>query len=314
MKEQGPAWQLLSERWPACRPVSVRLMGSVHRLVLEGAAPDLARFYPSAGGTDQGDPWPAFAETLTTQRERLLDLLEAPVQTNEISRCTALLSGFLLVARDTGLPLRLLEVGASAGLLLRAPEYRYVERDQTWGDPRSPALLEGAYAEGRPPFEIAAAVAERRGCDAAPLDPNSEADRLTLMSYVWADETWRFELLKNALEVARQVPVAVEAADACDWIEAALSEPAPGVATVVFHSLFIHFLDDRQRARFESALKAAGRRATERAPLARLSLEWPRGGGEPELLLTSWPGTTRRLATTDDRGREIHWASSNGAG
>jgi hypothetical protein len=86
------------------------------------------------------------------------------------------------------------------------------------------------------------------------------------------------------------------------------------VATVVFHSLFIHFLDEKQRARFESALKAAGRRATERAPLARLSLEWPRGGGEPELLLSTWPGTTRRLATTDDRGRNIHWASSNGAG
>ena len=314
VKAQGPSWQVLSERWPACRPVSVRLMGSVHRLVLEGAAPELARFYPSAGGTDQGDPWPAFAETLTAHRERLLDLLEEPVQTNEISRCTALLSGFLLVARETGLPLRLLEVGASAGLLLRAPEYHYVERDQSWGNPSSPAQLEGAYAEGRPPFDLSATVTERRGCDAAPLDPNSEADRLTLMSYVWADETWRFELLKAALEVAQQVPVAVEAADACDWIETALAEPEPGVATVVFHSLFIHFLDAKQRARFEAALKAAGRRATAQAPLARLSLEWPEGGGEPELLLTTWPGTTRRLATTDDRGREIHWGSSNGAG
>ena len=86
------------------------------------------------------------------------------------------------------------------------------------------------------------------------------------------------------------------------------------MATVVFHSLFIHFLDAKQRARFEAALKAAGRRATAQAPLARLSLEWPEGGGEPELLLTTWPGTTRRLATTDDRGREIHWGSSNGAG
>jgi predicted ATP-grasp superfamily ATP-dependent carboligase len=311
---QGPSWRLLAERWPACRPVSVRLMGSVHRLVLEGAAPELARFYPSAGGTDEGDPWPAFAETITTQRERLLELLEEPVQTNEISRCTALLSGFLLVARETGLPLRLLEVGASAGLLLRAPEYHYVEREQTWGDPHSPAQLEGAYAKGRPPFDLSATVVDRRGCDAAPLDASSEADRLTLMSYVWADETWRFELLKAGLEIAQRVPVAIEAADACDWIEAALAEPAPDVATVVFHSLFIHFLDEKQRARFESALKAAGRRATERAPLARLSLEWPRGGGEPELLLSTWPGTTRRLATTDDRGRNIHWASTNGAG
>jgi hypothetical protein len=133
------------------------------------------------------------------------------------------------------------------------------------------------------------------------------------MSYVWADEGWRFERLRAALEVAQNVPVKVEAADACDWIEEMLAEPSPHVATVVFHSLFIHFLDERQRARFEGALKAAGRRATKRAPLAHLSLEWPSGGGGTELRLTTWPGTTRRLATTDDRGREIHWNGGVGS-
>ena len=314
VEAKGAAWQLLDEKWPACRPVSVRLMGGVHRLVLEGAAPDLASFYPSAGGTDSGDPWPAFRETLATQRERLLGLLDHPVQTNEISRCSALLSAFLTVSQETGLPLRLLEVGSSAGLLLRCPEYHYVERELTWGDPQSPARLEGAFAEGRPPFDVPATVVERRGCDAAPLDPTSAEDRLTLMSYVWADETWRFELLRAALDVAQNVPVPVEGADACDWIEEALAEPAPDTATIVFHSLFIHFLDEKQRARFETALKEAGRRATKRAPLARVSLEWPREGGQPELLLTTWPGSTRRLATTDDRGLEIHWAAqSSGA-
>ena len=37
------------------------------------------------------------------------DLIDHPVQTNEVARCSALLNGFLMVARDTGLPLRLLE-------------------------------------------------------------------------------------------------------------------------------------------------------------------------------------------------------------
>jgi D-aspartate ligase len=308
VRARGPAWRLLEERWPECSPISVRLMGSVHRLVLEGVAPELARHYPSAGGTSNGDPWPAFAETLDANRERLLGLLEHPVQTNEISRCSALLGAFLEVSRETGLPLRLLEVGASAGLLLRWPEYHYVERGMSWGDPASPARLEGAYAEGDPPFDLSATVVERRGCDAAPLDPTSADDQLTLRSYVWADEGWRFELLKSALEVAQDVPVTVEGADACDWLEDALAQAAPDVATVVFHSLFIHFLDERQRARFEATLKEAGRRATRRAPLARVSLEWPPGGGQPELMLTTWPGSTRRLGTTDDRGREIRWA------
>ncbi len=312
VEAQGPCWRLLADRALTDHAISVRLMGSVHRIVLEGGAPELARFYPSAGGTDEGDPWPAFQETLETHRERIQELLHAPVQTNEIARCSALLSGFLLVAQETGLPLRLLEVGSSAGLLLRWPEYHYTEGDQTWGDPSSPARLEGAYTTGRPPFDLSATVAERRGCDAAPLDPNSADDRLTLMSYVWADETSRFELLRSALDVAREVPVEVEAADAVDWIEATLAEPAPEVATVLFHSLFIHFLDEKARVRFDAALAAAGRRATEQAPLAHMSLEWSRRGGGPELCLTTWPGTTRRLATTDDRGRDIHWEGTNG--
>jgi predicted ATP-grasp superfamily ATP-dependent carboligase len=311
VQAQGPCWRLLADRPPSevgqTDPLSVRLMGSVHRLVLEGEAPDLAPFYPSAGGTDHGDPWPAFAGVVEAHRERLVGLLDRPVQTNEVSRCTALLTGFLTVARETGLPLRLLELGSSAGLLLRWPEYHYVEGDLTWGDPRSPVRLEGAYAAGRPPFEVPATVAERRACDAAPLDPTSAEDRLTLMSFVWADETWRFELLRAALEVAQRVPVTVEQADACDWLETMLAEPAPDVATVVFHSLFIHFLDEQGRARLETALEAAGRRASTSAPLAWLSLEWD-GGDKPELRLTTWPGTTRKLADTDDRGREIRLA------
>ena len=146
-------------------------MGSVHRLVLEGAAPELARFYPSAGGTDAGDPWPAFAATVEAHHDRLVELLPHPVQTNEVSRCSALLTGFLQVSRETGLPLRLLELGSSAGLLLRWPEYHYAEDGLTWGDPSSPVRLEGAYAAGPPPFDAAATVAERHACDAAPLDP-----------------------------------------------------------------------------------------------------------------------------------------------
>ena len=34
---------------------ALQLMGAVHRLVLEGRAPELARFYPSAGGTPDAD-------------------------------------------------------------------------------------------------------------------------------------------------------------------------------------------------------------------------------------------------------------------
>ena len=52
-----------------------------------------------------------------------------PVQTNEPGRSVSLLGGYLEVARaHPGLPLRVFEVGASAGLNLLWDEFRYEVR------------------------------------------------------------------------------------------------------------------------------------------------------------------------------------------
>src|SRR5204863_254585 len=82
--------------------------------------------------------WPAFRDTLEQQRDTLRGLVHRPCQTNEVGRAAALFGGFLLVARETGLPLRLLEIGASAGLNLRWDHYRYEQGDAGWGDRASP--------------------------------------------------------------------------------------------------------------------------------------------------------------------------------
>lgn len=100
--------------------LALRFLGAVHRLVLEGKSSQLAACYPSMGG-DAGcnELWPRFQKFVGEHETELRRLVHLPVQTNEVSRCAALLGGFLTVSRRTGLPLRLLEMGASAGLLLR---------------------------------------------------------------------------------------------------------------------------------------------------------------------------------------------------
>jgi hypothetical protein len=117
----GPAWRVLEDcaHDPPEEALALRFMGALHRIVLEGGAPRLAAYYPSVGGrAHQRGAWEAFRETLEEQRERLRLEMRAPVQTNEVGRCTALVGGSLLVAGHTGLPLRVLEIGASAGLNL----------------------------------------------------------------------------------------------------------------------------------------------------------------------------------------------------
>lgn len=285
----------------------LRFLGALHRLVLRGSAPALAASYPSVGGN--GNPeaaWPAVCEVLTAQREALRGLLDRPVQTNEVGRSAALLGGFLLVAGRTGMPLRLLEVGASAGLNLRWDQYRYESGTAGWGNPASPVRLAGAFVDRHPPFDVAVRVAERRGCDLAPLDPNSAEDRLTLRSYVWADQTERFRLLDAALTVARDLPAPVEASAARPWLAGRLADARPGVTTVVFHSIVWPYLDEAERELVRATLTAAGDRATATAPLAWLRME--PGGEQAEVRLTRWPGGGERLLTTCGfHGRDVRW-------
>ncbi len=85
----------------------------------------------------------------------------------------------------------------------------------------------------------------------------------------------------------------VDKADATAWLEGQLARMPAGQATVVFHSFVLQYLDDKERSSFERLLWSAGRRATNDAPLAWLSLEWcPRGATAQ---LTHWPGGESRL-------------------
>src|SRR5207302_1382182 len=122
VEAEGPVRQVLAgfenDTWSSA--LSLRLMGAVHRLVLDDSLPELARHYPSTGGDgDANAAWPVFRQALIDQRERIRSLLPGGCQTNEVGRCAALLGGFLEVAHRTGLPLRILEIGSSAALNLR---------------------------------------------------------------------------------------------------------------------------------------------------------------------------------------------------
>jgi hypothetical protein len=287
----GPVAELLRGHAedPAESMLALRLMGAVNRRLLEGALPELEVLYRQG---DASAAWPAFRRALSADAEALRALLDRPVQTNEVGRCAALLPGFLAVAAATGLPLRLLEVGASAGLNLRWDRYRYEAEGFAWGEPSSPVRL-GFQLEGAAPEPAAVTVAERRGCDRSPIDPTSADGRLTLLAYLWPDQVKRLERVRAAIDLAAEVPVEIDRAAAAEWIGPRLAEAPEGAATVVFHSIVMLYLPEAERLEFERLVAEAGEAASERAPLAWLRME--AAGDRAEVRLTSWPGGEDRL-------------------
>ena len=134
----GPVGRFLASHLDSTyeEAVPLRLLGGLHRLVLSGHAPELAARFPSVGGDgDAARAWPPLLDTLEAHGAAVRDALTRPPQTNEVGRSASLVGGFLVVARDTRLPLRVLEVGSSAGLNLRFDRYWYEADGATFGVP-----------------------------------------------------------------------------------------------------------------------------------------------------------------------------------
>jgi hypothetical protein len=256
----GPVWAVLSgfEVEDRGSAIALRLLAPVHRKVLAGEVPQLDRHYPSTGGDgDATVAWAPFRAFLEGNVAWMRRELRRPCQTNEVGRSAALLGGFLEVAHRARKPLRILELGASAGLNLRWDRYFYQSAHGTWGDDSSPVRFTHSF-EVPPPLNRSADVVEREGCDLNPIDPLSEDGALMLRSFVWADQLARLSQLDGAIEVAAQLPVQIERIGAADFLERELATPRDDVATVVFHSVFVQYVSEPERERIAALLAGSG--------------------------------------------------------
>jgi hypothetical protein len=312
----GPCGTLLTgyAETPTSGVLPLRLLGGVHALVLAGRAPALAPYYPSAGGTcrpgDEDACWAAFRAVVEAEAATLGHWLRRPPQTNEVGRASLLIAGLLHATAELGhLPVRLVELGTSAGLNLRADRFRVEAPGFAWGPVDSPVRLPDAWRGAVPDWLRTAgaaypelAVVERLGCDPRPLDPADPDDVLALRAYVWPEHTDRFTRLAGALELAGQVPATVVTAGAADFL--AGIEPHPGTLTVVWHSVVRQYVPDTEWARVEAELH---RLAAADAPVAYLAFEpyperGPRRGPCCRLLARLGDGPTRILSEGHPHG------------
>ena len=296
---------------PESAVVQLRLLGGLTRLVLTGQAPELVPFYRNLGG-DRPAPgaWTVAQDIVAAHAGPLRDDLSVVPQTNEVGRTAPLVVALSAARAGTGLgQVRLLEVGASAGLNLLVDQYRIGFGSWWWGPADSPVVLEDvADAEVAP---AAVEIVDRRGCDLHPVDPLSEEGALRLRSFVWPDHIARYHRLDRALDIVARMPVTVDEAEATPWLRARLAEaPDPGVLTVVWHSVVWQYLTAEARADAEEAIAEA----SGRMPLVHAQMEpedLARANRSP-LTLTTYHGgvaDSRLLAEVPAHGFPVRMAA-----
>ena len=310
----GPTARVLlgHEDDPGPSALALRLLGSVHRLVLERRAGALAASYPSVGGLwREGHGTAAFLDLLDRDPEAVRRRLDRPPQTNEVGRAAALVGGLLHLPDSRRLPVRLFEIGSSAGLNLLADRFCYLERAGVQvGDPRSPVRLEPAWRGGSPEPWPDLVFEEALGCDPAPVDATTTEGRLTLTAYVWPDQRHRLERLRAALDLARQHPPVVRRQSAEELVDAV--ELRAGTTTVLWHSVMWQYLPLPEREHVATRVEELGEAATASSPFVHLFLEPTRRAAERDheflVVLTTWPGGQRRiLGRAAPHGVPVTW-------
>lgn len=296
---------------PVQSALCLRLFGAVNRIAMRESAGWMTDHYPTFGG--ESDPErvvPAFFDFLTGNLDVVREQMGIAVQTNEVGRAAPLSAAMNYVAHATGRPLRLLEVGASAGLNLLLDRYFIAASRSSWGPAASALRLEGHFVSGSPEAAAPLEIAERRGCDLNPIDVHDPAAPDLLRSFVWPEHVERARRLDAALEVARSAPrLDIDTADAYSWVSEHLDGSDPGRTTVVFHSIVLPYLDPDERARFAKLIRSRGEETDENRPLAWISLE-PSEEDSSVVNLTCevWPLNRKvLLATTTPHGTNVRW-------
>lgn len=308
VERRGVTHELLSARPedPLRDALILRLLAAVHRVVLRGDAPSLAARYPSAGGDGAPVSVNDVLAVVDAYREEMVDALGRTVQTNEVSRCASLITAFAAYARAHPLPLNMLEIGASAGLMSNWDRYSYDCNGSKAGDASSALRFTDNWIDH---FDLSGVspVVSRAGCDIAPLDTRSQAACERLLSFVWPDQSRRFAALRTALNIAAHHPPAVDAADAGDWLAERLPLRADGTATIVFHSIVWQYLPRSTKDRVREVLRSEGSRATPQNPVAWIRLE--PSGDQPDVRMTIWPGgNEQRVAWSSYHGLDVRRA------
>ncbi len=305
---------------PAGAVIQLRLLAGIFRLVLTDRAPELRPYYACLGGAESPvTAWPVMRRVIADHPDELHEALAIAPQTNEVGRSVALLVGLFDLVSATGCRrVRLLELGASAGLNLLLDRFRVIGDGWSWGPEASPVQLLEAVQGPVVPTELE--IVDARGCDLDPVDATTDQGRLRLTSFVWPFDVHRHDRLAGALRLAAAQPPVVDRASAAAWLTAQLTarRADPSTLTVIWHSVTQLYWPTSEIADVRAALSGYGRDHR----VGEVGMEYPPSGRpeeKPEVHTALWWGDGRpprqRLAgTAHDHGIPVRVRGSAARG
>ncbi|MBB6628044.1 DUF2332 domain-containing protein [Nocardioides sp. KIGAM211] len=243
-------------------------------------------------------------------------ILARATQTNEVGRLATLVPAFAQLGG--GVPLSLLEVGASAGLCLYPDRWSYAWSAGPAGSDVVEVGAPGAAGplraevDGPVPFPTAPpAVAWRGGVDLNPLDVRDPDDTGWLETLVWPEHDDRRALLREAVGVAAADPPELVRGDLLEELPGLVERASEHGPVVVFHSAVIAYLEPDDRRRFAAMMRdlvAAGRchwvSNEGRSVLPEVSATWPQEAPSGRFVLGV---DGQAVAWTHGHGRSMTW-------
>lgn len=306
------------------QPAPNMLFAAVQYLLLSGddAGHPLAAHYPIVSGAERPmEPaFPHFRDFCLTHREQILELIQTHrTQTNVVRRCTCLLPAFSIVQRESGRPLALIDVGASAGLNLNVDRYRYRylrggHETASWGREDARVSLE-AELRGTgelPPLADELLVWFRGGIDLNPIDLTDPDELRWLRALIWPEHVERHQrLIDSAAELAAS-PVDLRAGDAVELLPEMIAETPLDAALTVYSTVALYQFPAESRRRLIETLTQKSRERPVWLVTLELFLDDVADTKDPQLAITRFvDGEWERqlLARSSPHGWWIEWAA-----
>ncbi|MFJ5850592.1 DUF2332 domain-containing protein [Streptomyces sp. NPDC092903] len=211
------------------QPAPNMLLGAVHHILRRGVQHPLATYFTGHEPLDENRAGNLLTDFCRRHVEHIARIISTrSVQTNEVGRCAVLLPAFAALQQQLDeRPIRIVDVGASAGLNLLWDRYTYDYGGQRISLPSShPGTVLACEVKGEmPPLSLDVKRFVRpTGIELNPVDVTDAEATEWLVSLTWPEQTARMRTLNSALALAARTPPTILAGRAQDHLAHVVAE------------------------------------------------------------------------------------------